>query len=153
MTSGRADLQRRTCKWYLRKYHPGEKNYKYQMHVLDDRILPSPDSAPAEIAESFFFRALPRIDLLIELPDAIEIIEAKSAPKLKDVSELKFYKNALEHDHRFADKKDRVWKMIFVTVDDHTSIKIYCSKMGIQYIYAPLAELPPPDFIYKGNLG
>jgi len=152
MTSGRADLQRRICKWYLKKYYPDEKNYKYQAHVLDSRILPAPDASPAEIAESFFFRALPRIDLLIETDTEIVIVEAKSQPKLKDVSELIFYKDALSFDRRFAEKKDKAWKMVFVTVDDHKSIEVYCGQMGIQYIYAPISELPEPDFIYKGNL-
>ena len=152
MTSGRADLQRRTCKWYLQKYHPGVTNYKYQAHVLDDRILPSSNATHAEIAESFFFRALPRIDLLIILDGKIVIVEAKSQPKLKDVSELVFYRDALKHDRRFQDKLDWDWAMVFVTVDDHKSIEIYCANMDIQYIYAPISELPPPDFIYKGNL-
>lgn len=152
MTSGRADLQRRTCKWYLKTYYPNEKNYKYQAHVLDSRILPAPGAPAAEIAESFFFRALPRIDLLIETDSEIIIVEAKSAPKLKDVSELVFYADALSYDRRFAEKKNKEWRKVFVTVDDHKSIEIYCGNMGIQYIYAPISELPEPDFIYKGNL-
>ncbi|MCW4049021.1 MAG: hypothetical protein NWE89_04715 [Candidatus Bathyarchaeota archaeon] len=95
---------------------------------------------------------MPRIDLLIRLDDHIEIIEAKAQPKLKDVSELIFYQNALEHDERYDKYKSLPWKLIFITLDDQKSIEIYCESFGIQYIYVPEHKLPKPDYVYGGGL-
>jgi len=95
---------------------------------------------------------MPRIDLLVRLDDHIEIIEAKAQPKLKDVSELIFYENALKHDKRYKDAQILPWELIFITLDDQKSIEKYCDSFNIIYIYVPEHELPEPDFIYKGNI-
>ncbi len=152
MTSGRPDLQRRICRWYLEKYHPGVTTYKYQLPVLDERLLPDPRTVPEYISNRWFNRALPRIDLFIALPDHIEIVEAKAKPKLKDVADLKFYANAFKHDPRSREYEDRPWKLVFVTPDHSESIKKYAEEFGITYIHVPYHELPEPSYLYRGTL-
>lgn len=95
---------------------------------------------------------MPRIDLLIDLGDTIEIIEIKANPKLKDISELKFYENALKHEKKSAPLLEKDKLLVFLTVDDHKSIQIYAEAFGIKYIYVPEHELPPAAEIYMGKL-
>ena len=150
MTSGRPDLQRRMAIWYLKNYHPGITTFLYQAPVFDSRLF----DHQAELInnDSFFSRAMPRIDLLIELDDMVEIVEIKANPKLKDISELKFYENALKHDRKRAPLLDKPKRLIFLTVDDHKSIEIYAESFGITYIYVPEHKLPPAAEIYLGTL-
>ena len=150
MTSGRPDLQRRMATWYLKTYHPGVSTFLYQAPVFDSRLF----DHQAELiqSDSFFSRAMPRIDLLIELPDAVEIVEIKANPKLKDISELKFYENALKHDAKRASLLEKQKILVFLTVDDHRSIQIYAEEFGIRYIYVAEHLLPPTAEIYLGKL-
>jgi len=150
MTSGRPDMQRRMCIWYLKTFHPGITSFQYQAAVFDDRLL-SPTLNKTDRIE-IFSRAMPRIDLLIELPDHIEIIEAKTSPKLKDIAELKFYENALKHDSTRPQILNVPKKLIFLTADDHRSIEMYAKQYKIEYIYVPEHLLPPPDELYLGKL-
>ena len=150
MTSGRPDLQRRMAIWYLKKYHPSYTRFKYQYSVFDERLLNRQGELISN--DSFFSRAMPRIDLLIELADTVEIVEIKANPKLKDISELKFYENALKHAKNTGAMKDKQKILIFLTVDDHKSIQIYAEAFGIKYIYVPEHELPPAAEIYLGIL-
>lgn len=150
MTSGRPDLQRRMAIWYLKKYHPGLTTFKYQFSIFDERLL----DRQGELinSDTFFTRAMPRIDLLIEVNNIIEIVEIKANPKLKDISELKFYENALKHDKKRASMLEKDKLLVFLTVDDHKSIEIYAEAFGIKYIYVPEHELPPAAEIYLGIL-
>lgn len=150
MTSGRADLQRRMAIWYLREYHPDITTFKYQYPIFDERLLEKADQLT--YSDSFFTRAMPRIDLLVELENHTEIIELKAAPRMKDLAELKFYENAFKHDRTQKSRKRKRIALIFVTVDDHQSLEIYAKNFGIKYIYVPLHRLPPPEFIYLGKL-
>lgn len=150
MTSGRPDLQRRMAIWYLKNYHPGLTNFLYQAPVFDARLFDR--SSELIKSDSFFSRAMPRIDLLIELNDVVEIVEIKANPKLKDISELKFYENALKHDKKRAALLEKPKRLIFLTVDDHKSIEIYAENFGIDYIYVPEHKLPPASEIYLGKL-
>jgi len=150
MTSGRPDLQRRMAIWYLKKYHPGCTNFLYQAPIFDSRLFER--QKELILTDSFFSRAMPRIDLLIELEFEVEIIEIKASPKLKDISELKFYENALKHDNHRAALLSKPKRLIFLTVDDHKSIEIYAEEFGIKYIYVPEHELPPAAEIYLGKL-
>lgn len=150
MTSGRPDMQRRMCIWYLHKYHPGNTNFQYQASVFDDRLFHSGTREKTQLA--IFSRAMPRIDLLIDLGDHIEIIEAKTHPKLKDIAELKFYENALKHDSTRPHMGDLPKKLIFLTADDHKSVEIYAEKFNIEYIFVPEHLLPPPGELYLNRL-
>lgn len=150
MTSGRPDLQRRMAIWYLKKYHPGVTAFKYQYPVFDERLM---NQAKTDlINDSFFSRAMPRIDLLIEGDTWVDIVEIKANPKLKDISELKFYENALKHEKNPGPMHDKNKILVFLTVDDHKSIQIYAEAFGIRYIYVPEHELPPAAEIYMGKL-
>lgn len=150
MTSGRPDMQRRMCIYYLRKYHPGLTTFQYQASVFDDRLLKS--DIPPGIQTAVFSRAMPRIDLLIDLGDHVEIIEAKTHPKLKDIAELKFYENALKHDSTRPQMRNIPKKLVFLTADDHKSVEIYAGKFDIEYIFVPEHSLPPPGKLYLGKL-
>ena len=150
MTSGRPDLQRRMAIWYLKKYHPGERHFKYQYPVFDERLLKRQGELIGN--DSFFSRAMPRIDLLIEGDTWVDIVEIKANPKLKDISELKFYENALKHAKNIGSMRDKTKNLVFLTVDDHKSIQIYAEEFGIKYIYVPEHELPPAAEIYLGIL-
>ena len=150
MTSGRPDLQRRMAIWYLKKYHPGITTFKYQYSVFDERLLNQQEELVSR--DSFFSRAMPRIDLLVEGDTWVEIVEIKANPKLKDISELKFYENALKHAKNQGSMHDKDKILIFLTVDDHKSIQIYAEAFGIKYIYVPEHELPPAAEIYMGTL-
>ena len=150
MTSGRPDLQRRMAIWYLKKYHPGVCTFKYQFPVFDDRLFAR--SAELIQSDNFFSRAMPRIDLIVEGDTWIDIVEIKANPKLKDISELKFYENALKHDSKRASMLAKKKILVFLTVDDHKSIQIYAEEFGIRYIYVPEHELPPAAEIYMGIL-
>lgn len=150
MTSGRPDLQRRMAIWYLKKYHPGERHFKYQYPVFDERLLKRQGELISN--DSFFSRAMPRIDLLIEGDTWVDIVEIKANPKLKDISELKFYENALKHAKNIGSMHDKPKILVFLTVDDHKSIQIYAEEFGIRYIYVPEHELPPAAEIYLGIL-
>lgn len=143
-------MQRRMCIWYLQKYHPGITTFQYQAAVFDDRLINS--EATKETQMAVFSRAMPRIDLLIDLGDRIEIIEAKTHPKLKDIAELKFYENALKHDTTRPQMSDLPKKLVFLTADDHKSVEIYAEKFNIEYIYVAEHLLPPPGELYLGKL-
>jgi len=136
--------------WYLKKYHPGVTAFKYQYPVFDERLMNK--QGTELINDSFFSRAMPRIDLLIEGDTWVDIVEIKANPKLKDISELKFYENALKHARHQGSMHDKKKILVFLTVDDHKSIEIYAEEFGIRYIYVPEHKLPPATEIYMGQL-
>lgn len=150
MTSGRPDLQRRMAIWYLKNYHPGVTTFAYQFSVFDERLFARQKDLVK--SDSFFSRAMPRIDLLVEGDTWVDIVEIKANPKLKDISELKFYENALKHSKNIGTMADKSKILVFLTVDDHKSIQIYAEEFGIRYIYVPEHELPPAAEIYMGKL-
>lgn len=150
MTSGRADIQRRSAIWYLETYCPGITSFEYQMSVFDSRLMKA--KVPEEQQLKIFSRAMPRIDLFVERATSVDIVEIKTSPKLKDVAELGFYKDALDHDITRPHLKNLQKILIFLTVDDHTGVETYCKEANIRYIYVPEHELPPPDKLYLGKL-
>jgi len=150
MTSGRADLQRRSAIWYLQTVCPGITTYQYQAAIFDSRLMRA--DIPPGMQQKIFSRAMPRIDLLVELPHITHIVEIKTSPKLKDVAELEFYSLALDHDITRPHLRDIPKRLVFLTADDHAGVHRYCDVAGIKYIYTPEHLLPPPDFLYQGKL-
>jgi len=117
-------------KW-ARAFHPGELA-EFQAPLYDTRGINPEDLKTFGIY--FYERVMPRADILIIRPDEVLLVEIKTDPKLREVQNLLFYRDALTHDEirrpQIAGKKIR---MIFISGKTDVRLKARCSELGIEY--------------------
>lgn len=141
MVQGRPRVQKQMALWYERYRLPPGADRRYQYSIFD-RVLAERSTASLEEA-AMLTRAMPRLDLLVILPDRLEIIEIKPNAQLKDVGQILQYERYLRRDIFLAPHLTRPIKRVMLTLQENANVRAACSAEDIEYIVIPVLELPP----------
>ncbi len=141
MVQGRPRIQKQMSLWYERYRLPPNAERKYQYSIFD-RVLAERSTASLEEA-AIMTRAMPRLDMLVLLPDEIQIIEIKPDAQLKDVGQILQYERYLRRDIFLEKHLTRPIRRIMLTLNENGSVRAACEAEGIDYIVVPVLELPP----------
>jgi hypothetical protein len=128
--------------WYEAYRLPLNAFRRYQYPIFDNVLTGRVDASLEEA--SSFSRAMPRLDMLVILPDEIQLIEFKPNAQLKDVGQILQYETSLKRDVFLADKLTRPIRRIMCTLQDNANVRAMCAAQNIEYLVIPVSELPPP---------
>jgi len=130
--------------WYKQYRLPPNTTVRYQYSIFDS-VQVSRTTVSAEDA-SALQRAMPRLDMLVILPDGIQLVELKPNAQLKDVGQVLQYERYLQRDIFLKPHLGQPIKRVLCSLQENASVRAACEPENIEYIVIPISELPPiPD--------
>lgn len=128
--------------WYKQYRLPPNTTVRYQYSIFDSvqvgRTTVSADDA------SSLQRAMPRLDMLVILPEGLQLVELKPNAQLKDVGQVLQYARYLQRDIFLKPHLNQPIKLILCSLTENASVLAACEPENIEYIVIPPDELPPP---------
>jgi hypothetical protein len=120
---------------------PPGATVRYQYSIFDS-VQTERATLSAEEASSMS-RAMPRLDMLVILPNEIRLVELKPNAQLKDVGQVLQYERYLMRDIFLKPHLNQPVKRVLCSMIENASVRAACVPEGIEYIVIPQSELPP----------
>jgi hypothetical protein len=142
LVQGKPKIQRQMADWYKQFRLPPNTTVRYQYSIFDS-VQVSRTTVSADDASSLQ-RAMPRLDMLVILPDGLQLIELKPNAQLKDVGQVLQYARYLQRDIFLKPHLNQPIKLVLCSLTDNASVRAACEPENIEYLVIPPDELPPP---------
>jgi len=141
MVQGKPKVQRQMSDWYKKYRLPEGATVRYQYSIFDS-VQVGRSTVSAEDA-SALQRAMPRLDMLVILPDELQLVELKPNAQLKDVGQVLQYERYLQRDIFLKPHLSQPIKRVLCSLQENASVRAACEPENIEYIVIPVSELPP----------